>query len=188
MASRREFIRDLGIFATLFPLAGCEDFLPELTKFTIRQGEHYYEGPDLRFTTKSNLHYEVLFPESQIHPPREDCPSGWSKIFGISRTATEHHHENSARFGYRCDDFKLFVGHYTYVNGERTAGYISEIEPEQFYDFKIQDTGKEWNYYFEGNLVHSVAHPESEDVKRVLYPYHGGHCGAWQDTYLIFKK
>lgn len=188
MVSRRKFIRNLGIAAALVPLTNCENLIPDLKTFTVREGEHYYKGPNLVFTNKNTLHYEIFFPKSQIHPVRDDCSTGWNKVFGMSRTATEHHHENSARFSYRCDNEKLFVGHYSYVNGKRITGYVSEIEPERFYDFKIQDNGSIWNYYFEENLVRSIAHPESEDVKRVLYPYYGGDCGAWQDTYLTFRK
>ena len=195
MVSRRSFIKNTGIVLAggliLPTINSCEEFelSPKLfLNFHVKKGEHYYDGPKLVFTGKDNLQYGVYFPESQIHPPRDDCLDGWSKTFGMSRTATEHHHKNSARFAHRCLDYKLYIGHYTYVNEKRTAGIIQEIEPNSLIDLELEDTGRTYNYYVEGELVHTIKHPKSADIKRVLYPYHGGHCGAYQDTYLKFIK
>ena len=156
-------------------------------------------------TNENFLRYAVRFPQDQIYDPDEQLHTGWNKVFGMSRTVTEDHHENSARWVSRCDkendEIILRLGTYTYNNGNIIKDIIKiNILPDKLYGLGIEDTGDEYIYYFkqydiqrpqlqENFTSEEIVRIDKKDknshrVKRFLPPYFGGEGTAPHDMHL----
>jgi len=193
---RRNFIKNAGIISIMPSLLqACEkiDIFSNIKQFDVAKGNHIYIGPQIPIISESFLHFEVYIPDSQIHPSydNKDCNGDWNKLFGAGAKLLENHHENSARFVFRplYEKNKVEIGHYTYYNGDIIKNkWVTEIDPNRYYEYGIKFEKGLAKYFFEGILVQEDSIGEENKIKRFLAPYNGGNCGAYRDSYIVLKK
>lgn len=167
----------------------CEPGLVEPYEvFTIKEGSHS-SGLKLEQLQSTVVRFSAIFDESAIYQTLSEVNQhDINKLIGFS-DCNAHHHESSARFGWRWLDDQLEIHTYTYLNGERYSEYIGTIELNKAYDFTLS-LGKE-RYRFE------VSGYDPVEVKREskcnygvyykLFPYFGGNEVAPHDINIKIK-
>ncbi|MCH2218703.1 MAG: hypothetical protein MK076_11665 [Flavobacteriales bacterium] len=150
--------------------------------YTISKGSHglSLKGQSLQ---TNQLTFKAIFDESAIYQSTtEENQHDTNKLLGFA-DCNSHHHQNSARFGWRWLNDQLEIMAYCYVDGERhieSVGYVDFDEPSN-YSLSL----KEDHYLFQLEGFPSVEIPREPPCERGLYymlfPYFGGNDVAPHD-------
>lgn len=168
---------------------GCEpDWEEPYETFIIPEGKHS-KGVDLQFLQTDNLTFQAIFDESAIYKSKiEENQWDINKLLGFA-DCNSHHHENSARFGWRWLNDSLEIMAYCYADGERITEKVGNLELNEPGYFQIQLT--EDTYLFTLNTLPTVNIIRENICQQgsyyMLWPYFGGDEVAPHDIKIKLK-
>ena len=175
----------------IFLIFSCEQYedVAGYREYEIKKDSHYSNGPGYSELGNSYLSYDIIFDESAKYNLNGPDQADINKLFGFSDCG--HHHENSARFGWRWYNNQLEILSYCYINGIRTHNYLASVELNKSYRYVIElDNGA---YRF--RIIDKINHFEvtrGEDCKQglyyLLYPYFGGNQEAPHDISIFMRR
>lgn len=152
--------------------------------FVIPEGKHTsnrpfrgFDGTTLKFDAKFHTcaKYQCVEPKNQ---------ADINKLMGFSSCGT-HHHENSARMGWRWYNDQLEIFAYVYDNKERIEEFITAVPLDEYNHFQIQRNQQ--GYLFTVNDVEKqivTSSSCSSTANYMLWPYFGGDETAPHDITL----
>lgn len=165
--------------------------------FTIPQSCHY-SGLHIRpHINKKFLQYDVMFDRTSLYNHGDIDQYDINKLFGLSYG---HHHKNSVRFGWRCNDKstpKIEILAYCYIDGVRIDEYdedihIAMVDINQYYTYRIHVTDNDYTLtiFNQGQVAgqRSIIHKGLPWYGYQLYPYFGGNKKAPHDINIHFTK
>lgn len=160
----------------LFLISGCEPEWPDpYTTFIIPAGEHS-AGVDIQLLQVDELKFQAVFDESAIYTSQL-AENQWdiNKLMGFS-DCNSHHHENSARFGWRWLDDQLEIMAYCYVNGERISEKIGELPLNTPGKFSLKLKADSYSFSFDSYPIVEIPRQNTCDkgAYYMLWPYFGG--------------
>ena len=130
----------------------------------------------------SNFYFKAKFDKDCIYR-LEGNYDQINKLYGFS---LGFHHHNSARFGWRCiDNETIEILAYCYINGKRVYKSITNIRPEDWAVFSIQNKSDKYVFRVMSNKSPGkicIINKEKRNCKYEilklfiykLYPYFGG--------------
>lgn len=161
--------------------------------FMIKAGNHY-SGFHFRLTRSNIIKFSCTFDENCLYTLEGIDAYDINKLYGFS--TTYNHHDQSARFGWRCmDGENIQILTYTYkdrvrqVSGEELLG---TVKPGETFYGSIENIGTDYVYTCTtpaGNVV--IKEPKSLDkvwFKYYLGFYFGGNCVAPHDMTITLKR
>ncbi len=162
--------------------------IPETITYIIGKGEHSSTGNSFKKLNTQKMRFEVTFDNSAVYTTIDPANQGdINKLFGLSDCGN-HHHTNSARFGWRWYNNKLEIHAYTYIAASRHYEYITSIPLNKPAVCELTlDNGK---YIFNVNGV-QVSLPRGCNGKMdsyQLYPYFGGDEVAPHEIKIHIKE
>jgi hypothetical protein len=170
-------------------ILSCEPEIKDPIRiFVIKKGDHY-STYSVEMLDRRILNFRVMFDSSAIYDfgnqPRQ---SAINKLLGIS-DCNNHHHENSARFGWQWYHNRLEILAYTYVNGERIEKYIGEVSLNEYHQYSIAIEKDLYIFRLDNYPAISMKRGETCDVGAyyMLFPYFGGQDTAPHDIYIYVK-
>lgn len=173
----------------LIAIFSCEpvyDF--DYEKMTISKGSHS-SRIKAELLEKNEMSFFIKFDSSAIYSSQTEV-NQWdtNKLFGFS-DCNSHHHQNSARFGWRWLEGKIDIMVYCYVNGERIIEKIGETDPHTENYYNITLTKDSYNFTFDGETL-NVPRKNICDkgAYYTLWPYFGGNEKAPHDINIFFKN
>ena len=176
------------ILLVLLLIVACEPvYKIDYQKIKISKGSH---SSHLRVELLQNdiMKYWVKFDSSAIYTSQTK-ENQWdtNKLFGFS-DCNEHHHQNSARFGWRWLENKIDIMIYCYIDGERIIEKIGEVNPMEEHLYNIQMTEDAYHFTLD-NVSQSISRRSScqKGLYYTLWPYFGGDEKAPHDITLYFK-
>ena len=170
-------------------IIGCEPTWEyEYELFTIPKGEHY-STYQVELLQAEHLQFEAMFDETVYYQTKtEENQYDINKLFGFS-DCNSHHHDNSARFGWRyvADSIEIFV--YSYVSGERLSEPIGKTIPNHADYYQISLTTNHYIYQFNDKVIEVPrTKPCDQGVYYLLFPYFGGNETAPHDIHVYIKR
>ena len=150
--------------------------------YIIKEGQHESDRKIKSFKDDV-LSFQAKFDESAIYETkREENQADINKLMGFS-DCNSHHHENSARFGWRWYNEQLEIHAYCYVNGDRIIQYITSVQLGEMDDYKIEIIDNKYIFTVNGgSRVEIDKNPNcSGNVNYMLFPYFGGDEPAPHD-------
>lgn len=155
---------------------------PGYKMWLIKQGNHYSEANGYAKFSGSIIQFRTIFDSTAIYTTQNSAnQADINKLYGASDAGT-HHHENSARFGWRWKNNAVEIHAYYYVNKERKSVYLGNaaIGKENYYSIAVEGN----NYVFQFNdkktRVERYSNAPAFDGY-MLYPYFGGDETAPHD-------
>lgn len=186
-------MKKLTPFVLLLGLAvtglSCEETIDGMMeKYTIKTGKHY-STYDVELLQSDALTFYAYFDETAEYDLHDEV-NQWdtNKLFGFS-DCDSHHHEHSARFGWRWLDGKIDILAYCYVSGERIIEKIGETMPNttNYYQIKLTDT--EYQFTFDSETLSVPRNkPCDRGVYYLLFPYFGGNATAPHDVNIFIER
>lgn len=164
----------LGMFTSCDVFDGNKD---DYETYIIPGGEHssrnevsLHSGKELRFLAifDQTAQYSTANPSNQ---------ADINKLYGFSDCNSQHQ-MNSARFGWRWFNSKIEIFAYCYNNGARQFQYITSVEPDQEYEYKIAISGGQYVFTVNGTSTTMTRGCTDGGTKYRLYPYFGGDEAA----------
>ena len=157
--------------------------------YTILQGLHYSDQAPNIAVNYVEQKFQVLFDSSAIYQTTNPSNQGdINKLYGFSDN-NQHHHNFSARFGWRWFNNQLEVFAYVYNNEMLSFKKIGNatIGQSQLYTLKIE----EGNYVFSlaeqmQTLARKSTTPTAIGYK--LYPYFGGNEVAPHNIKIVIEE
>ncbi len=161
----------------------------QFTTYTIKSGKQYCENniftpaeySELKFWVRfdSSAVYTTLLPENQFDI---------NKLYGFADN-NAHHHEFSARFGWRWSMNALRLFAYVYNSGERSMLEIGTVDigKDVYCGIKVASH----TYYFTLNDKTILMPRQATTIKATgykLYPYFGGDELAPHDIKIGIKE
>jgi hypothetical protein len=164
-----------------------------MKKKRIKKGNHYSFSLPRFYIKRTRFSYLIKFTDSCKYDIGEKNQADINKLFGIS---FGHHHNNSARFGWRWNPKKNSIEllAYVYVNGERIKKnseiYITDVKLNQ--KFKI-------SFYLNKGKMIFLVNIEEKKYKKIithgklpfwgykLNPYFGGRIPAPHDIIIEYS-
>lgn len=181
----------LSVVLLMVLIAGtaCEpDWEQPYESFLIPAGQHS-KGVDLQFLQSDELSFYAIFDESAKYESlTEENQWDINKLIGFA-DCNAHHHQNSARFGWRWLKDSLEIMAYCYVDGERLTEKVGTVELNKpsLYQIKLTDEF----YSFTLNDLPTVSIPRKKPCDQgayyMLWPYFGGDEVAPHDINIRLK-
>ena len=171
-------------------LVSCEEPLEnDYRYYVIPKGKH--DGSFKMQSLQSHkLQFNAMFDqtaiyESQIPVNQHDI----NKLMGFS-DCNSHHHENSARFGWRWLNDSLEIHAYVYNDGERSSEYIGIVELNETFAYEISMNRDYYVFSLEGS---EPVHMErtngcTKGLYYMLFPYFGGNETAPHDILIKIQQ
>lgn len=174
----------------LIIFTSCEpdpEFLYE--SFIIKKGSH---NAELRVESlqQNRLVFSALFDSSAIYAAKDAANQhDLNKLLGFS-DCNDHHHVNSARFGWRWLDNCLEIHAYVYQNGVRTIEYLADITIGKVHHYEIKLEGEAYTFYLDRKLMKSIERDNdcTSGLYYLLFPYFGGDEVAPHDIIILIKR
>lgn len=154
----------------------CEDDseLPFQT-YTIPAGAHSGTIKAAALSS-TELVSTVIFDESAIYTTANP-ENQWdtNKLIGFS-DCNSHHHQNSARFGWRWTDNLLEIIAYCYVDGERVIRKIGEVNINEENTYRLRLEKDAYVFQINNQVPYTVKRENDCDkgFYYMLWPYFGG--------------
>lgn len=177
-------------------LSSCtklEEVLPEKSTeasnskiYLIEAGAHS-SSHGFSLATDSILNFKAVFDSSAIYETEDvQNQKDINKLYGVADCGS-HHHENSARFGWRWLDGKLEIHAYTYTSGARKSKFITSVALNKEITYTLQLTLESYIYTV-GNTSISMERACSDNTSGYkLYPYFGGDETAPHDITIAIE-
>jgi hypothetical protein len=141
----------------------------------IKKGNHYSENNSYAQFKGSRIQFRTIFDSSAIYTTADKVnQADINKLYGASDAGT-HHHENSARFGWRWKNNAVEIFAYYYVNKERKSIYLGNaaIGKEDFYALSVEGNHYVFQFNDKKTIVERYSSAPNFDGY-LLYPYFGG--------------
>ena len=171
-------------------VCGCEDlpFDDKVTvrEFTIRSGEHYATPRLTETTSTKRVAFFATFDESARYAFADASEQAdINKLLGFS-DCTTHHHENSARFGWRWYNDQLEIHAYCYVDSVRVHELIGTVDIGDKIRYEITTTPEAYEFFLNGEKKLAIPRAQTcdEGLNYLLYPYFGGSVPAPHDVHI----
>jgi hypothetical protein len=162
---------------------------PGFQDFFIARGQHYSQQTSLVPTEYTELRFVVKFDSSAIYNTiTAENQYDINKLYGFSDN-NAHHHEFSARIGWRWSDGALRLFGYIYNNGQSSAKELTTISIGGEHDCSIRVT--DHNYIFSVNGNSTTMPRQSATASAIgykLFPYFGGDETAPHDIRIRIKE
>lgn len=161
----------------------------DFVKYTIKQGEQYCDKNTITKVSYNELLFLVRFDSSAIYNTiSSKNQTDINKLYGFSDNNT-HHHQFSARFGWRWSDNALRLFAYNYNNGKNESREIGTVAIGSINRCSIKVT--ENSYIFMLNdaittMPRNSTTPKGEGYK--LFPYFGGDEMSPHDISIWIKE
>jgi hypothetical protein len=165
------------------PKVDTENF----TTYTIKSGQHSTNS-NPKVVNSDELRFQVKFDHTAIYTTKDPSnQADINKLYGFSDCGTQHQ-QNSARFGWRWYNDQLEILAYCYSNGKREYKYLTSVDLDKVYDYRI--TAKDNEYIFSVNgVMESMARGcTNGGSKYRLYPYFGGDEVAPHDVLIKIRE
>jgi hypothetical protein len=159
------------------------------TRYTIPQGSHYSDLSTYKTVETLQLKFAVRFDSSAIY--QTSSPENQydiNKLYGFSDN-DKHHHEYSARIGWRWSDGALRLFAYIYNEGVVDSKEITSIPIGQEAVCSIGVSEKEYVFNVNGitqTLPRKSSTPKAKGYQ--LYPYFGGDEPAPHEVRIWLKN
>jgi hypothetical protein len=112
-------------------LYGCkkqEDDMAGFIRYTIKAGEHYTALNTYTPVETTELRFEARFDSTAIYQSQvAENQYDINKLYGFSDNGGEHHHQYSARFGWRWSDGALRLFAYVYNAGKVVSEELGAV-------------------------------------------------------------
>ena len=157
-------------------------------KYTIKKGTHFSELNNYKAFTKKELKFTVIFDSSAIYSSASKSnQDDINKLYGFSDCGT-HHHENSARFGWRWNGSALELHAYWYVKQSRYSRLLQNIPIGKEVELAIHILPEHYGFESSHEIVLVPRHCSSNAADGyLLYPYFGGDESAPHDISILIK-
>lgn len=172
----------------LFACFGCEEPWDYYEVYSIPEGKHE-STYKIQLLQSSSLKFKAKFDHSAeyiSHTVEDQLDT--HKLLGFS-DCNSHHHENSARFGWRWVDGNIEIMVYCYANGVRFIEKIGESSLNEENDYLIEVN--EYAYIFTYNKV-SIEVTRGDTCEKgfyyMLYPYFGGNEVAPHQIDIMIRR
>ncbi len=170
-------------------MSSCEEALEEpYENFVLPQGKHSGSFP-VQSLQNTSLRFQAIFDETAVYQTAtEENQHDINKLMGFA-DCNAHHHENSARFGWRWLDGQLEVHAYTYTDRERKTEYIGSVELNTPYEYEIRLNDDSYDFLLEGHGIVSMKRTKycATGLYYMLFPYFGGDEKAPHDIIIQIK-
>lgn len=184
----------LSAVAIVFAFVSCQKELEEVpkanvnsqgsaktdtfTQYLIKAGKQFAEETEtkLKIVKLTSLKFTVKFDSSAIYQTIDPSnQADINKLYGFSDN-NAHHHEFSARFGWRWYNNKLNLQAYYYNNSVRDYKDIGNIELNKEYACAINVYADRYDFLLNGVVKASAPRKSAgtEASGYQLYPYFGG--------------
>jgi hypothetical protein len=174
------------IASTLLLAVSCHnpDIFPhnknKFKEYIIKKGHHYC-GHTTHFTKEDFLQFDAIFDQSAEYYLDDDYyQSDINKLFGFTDCGSTVH-ENSVRFGWRWYNGRLEIFAYCYNEGDRNYQYITSVNLDQEYNYKIFLDEHKYIFSVNNEIVEMPRGCAETHNKNYLYPYFGGEVKAPHD-------
>ncbi|MHA4844167.1 hypothetical protein ACX0G7_08385 [Flavitalea antarctica] len=168
---------------------GVNDHPASFIHYTIERGSHYSNRNPVIAVDYRRQQFIAVFDSSAVY--RTINPANQydvNKLYGFSDN-NEHHHRNSARFGWRWSDSALRIFAYVYNEGAMMTREIGTITIGTAHQFEIEIS--QGSYIFtlnEKKLVMSRTSRTHTGIGYKLYPYFGGDEAAPHDVRILIRE
>ena len=149
------------IIFLLVALFSCKKDSEGFTLYTIKAGNIHPNRMPHVFLNDHSISYYFKVNDTYLMTNLD----GWSKLPGISEG---HHHKNSCRLVYYCDNGLKVAGMYVYADGERIEFRIDTLENGTYY-CDIRHSMGFWHLTLDGETYTCKA-GKKVDVGYRLYP------------------
>lgn len=169
-------------------LFSCEEVVDNITEeYTVKEGKHYSTYA-VEMLQSDVLTFNAYFDETAEYNLESVDQWDTNKLFGFA-DCNSHHHEHSARFGWRWLDGKIDIIAYCYVSGERVIEKIGETAPntKNYYQIKLTDDAYEFTFDDETVSIQRNK-PCDRGVYYLLFPYFGGNNPAPHDINIFIER
>lgn len=180
---------------SLFSCEKIENLLPEdpkghnpamVTTYLIKEGVHSTSSP---FTPleASKMVFKTTFDSSAIYKTIDPAnQADINKLYGISDCGT-HHHQNSARFGWRWYNEKLEIHAYSYSNGKRYYSYITSVALNKEITYSLELKENEYVFNLQDTTIIMARSCSESTSSYKLFPYFGGDEKAPHDITILIE-
>lgn len=167
----------------LLALAACQGDL-----YVIPAGDHASTNA-VRLLTDAEQRITVLFDDSAVYATVDPANQGdINKLWGTS-DCSSHHHEASARLGWRWYGGALQIHAYTYVDGVRDSELLGEVDLYAREDMAIALVDDTYVFTFAGaETVMPRGCDGSGGARYQLWPYFGGDETAPHDVSILVEE
>ncbi len=161
----------------------CEEFdeVP-FEVYRIEAGKHQSTTKIMALQTKG-IHFQARFNESAIYTTEiAENQYDINKLLGFS-DCNSHHHENSARFGWRWADDELQIFAYVYSDGERIMEYLGSVPLNETVEYQLLISDDFYAFSINGGEPRLIkrANNCNAGFYYMLFPYFGGNEKAPHD-------
>lgn len=174
----------------LFSCSKLEEVIPEavmtdtkessIREFTIKEGQHS-SGSGFETLTDSVIQFKATFDSSAVYQTVDSKNQmDINKLYGIADCGS-HHHQNSARFGWRWLNEKLEIHAYTYANGEREHQFITSVALNKEYTYSLKLEANQYIFQIENKTITMERFCSNSPAGYKLFPYFGGDETAPHD-------
>jgi len=165
-------------------IVSCEQRLEEAYEnFTIPKHHHAGNLPKIQSLQSRSLSFETIFDHSAIYETKTaENQYDINKLLGFA-DCNAHHHDNSARFGWRWLDGKLEIHAYVYNDKVRSSQYIGEVDLNKSYHYNLSINNDYYIFNLEGNdpVYMKRTGACNRGFYYMLFPYFGGNETAPHD-------
>jgi hypothetical protein len=142
--------------------------------YLIKEGNHS-SVVAANMVVDNQLSFLARFDSSAIYTTRKpENQASVNKLLGFS-DCSSHHHENSARFGWRWYKNNLEIFAYVYANGKRKFKKIGNAQIGKTHQYTLKNTEDAYVFLFRGQrLVMKKQCRTTKNYRFKLFPYFGG--------------
>lgn len=183
-------MRSLGLLLGLaVSISACEPaWEEEFELFVLPEGKHSETYP-VQMLQSEALNFYARFDHTAIYTSRtEENQWDTNKLVGFSE-CNSHHHENSARFGWRWRNDSLEIAAYAYSGGERIIEEMGTISLNKSAYFSLQLTDEHYVFTLNSHPPVKISRTKSCELGAyyMLWPYFGGDEVAPHDISIRIK-
>lgn len=158
-------------------------------QYIIGRGGHYSNRNPATAVNYRSQRFIARFDSSVLYTTTNPTNQyDVNKLYGFSDN-NEHHHRNSARFGWRWSDSALRIFAYVYNDGARLTREIGAITIGTAHHFEIEVSDN--SYVFSLNEIKMIMPRTSRTNTGTgykLYPYFGGDEVAPHDVLILIRE
>lgn len=145
------------------------------TVWTIPAGAHDATGATVAFTSTDVLEFRARFDASAEYTTIDPAnQADINKLRGLSDCGN-HHHTDSARFGWRWNVDRVEILAYTYVGGVRDSVVLGSAQPDEWHDYRLELTPTGYEFTLDGVTTTTPRGCSGAALAKYhLWPYFGG--------------
>lgn len=153
------------------PIEGSPQFTT--TTYTIKKGQHSTSNKMAPLAV-TKMAFKVTFDSSAIYKTKNpENQADINKLYGLS-DCSSHHHQNSARFGWRWFNGQLEIHAYGYSAGKRSFTFITSVELNEENTYTLELTENEYIFKVKDKVISMERACSGTSTGYKLYPYFGG--------------